>query len=340
MSNEAPTLVRWLASLPWISCALLLLSHCDGQPHESTGGETHFLRTCDSNSTTSPCGNSLGCVCDVCTIPCNGSGDCEDYPGSVCVGSDPSDSCGASPAVGRCDVECVTDADCTYLSASHECDNGTCRAPTSVCERGQVEANELLVIGDSFFAIDHRITAYVEELARADGAISTGERYRDNSSLVANSLAAQGNGLEQQYTDATAESSVQVVLMTGGGADILSTNCDATGPGPDCPALANAADAAARLLARMADDGVRHVVYVFYPDPVPVDVRARVEALRLMIQSVCDAAPLPCHFVDLNPAFVGHRDYLQADGIFPSPAGSQASAAVIWATMRRYCIAQ
>jgi len=39
------------------------------------------------------------------------------------------------------------------------------------CQKGQVAGNEVLVIGDSFIAINHAITNEVERLARAAGAL-------------------------------------------------------------------------------------------------------------------------------------------------------------------------
>ena len=66
--------------------------------------------------------------------------------------------------------------------------------------------------------------------------------------------------------------------MTGGGTDILAGSCDT--PTPDCPVIVNASMAAEALLSQMATDGVAHVVYAFYPDPVDVDLRAKMDALR------------------------------------------------------------
>ena len=96
----------------------------------------------------------------------------------------------------------------------------------NACERGTVPANQVLVIGDSFFATSHQITAYLEGLARNAGAVSVGERYRDRSSLLANALALGGNGIADQYTSGVSEAEVKVVIMNGGGADALLGSCD------------------------------------------------------------------------------------------------------------------
>jgi hypothetical protein len=204
---------------------------------------------------------------------------------------------------------------------------------------GEVEPNQVLIIGDSFFAISHQITAYLEELAREAGALDVGERYRDNSTTSANALAMGGNGILSQYQRGLDEAAVEVVIMNGGGADALVATCAA--PVADCPALVAAAGAAEDLLVQMAADGVSEVVYAFYPDAVDAGMRERLDALRLLIEPVCANSPVPCHWVDLRPTLSGAPgENLSPDGLIPTAAGSEASAGAIWATMQRECIAQ
>lgn len=63
--------------------------------------------------------------------------------------------------------------------------------------------------------------------------------------------------------------------------------------------------------------------------------------LRPLIRAACDSAPLPCHWLDLRPAFADHdAEYIQADELNPTDAGSRASADAIWAVMQQYCVAQ
>jgi hypothetical protein len=210
-----------------------------------------------------------------------------------------------------CDVTCSSDADCTALSAAHRCVNGACRAG-GACAGDEVGANQVLVLGDAFLGASHQITAYLEDLARNAGSLATGERYRDNSSTTGNALALGGNGIENQYTSAATEAPVKVVIMNGGGADLLIAACKTS---TDCAPIAAAASAAEQLLAKMAADGVAHVVYVYYPDPEDAALRATVDALRPLLQSVCDSSPVPCHFLDLRTTFAGHYDeYSQNNG--------------------------
>jgi hypothetical protein len=250
-------------------------------------------------------------------------------------------ACGDAGPVDHCDVVCNADADCRVISASHRCVLNRCRSGPggSGCTKGEVEANQVLVIGDSVFAISHQITAFLEELARDAGVLEVGERYRDYSTIVDNALAMGGNGILNQYQRGMAEAPVEVVIMDGGGPDVLLSSC--TAPVAECPALVDASVAAEALLAQMATDGVAHVVYMFYPDPVDAAMRERMDALRLLIEPICAASAVPCHWLDLRPVLSDpSAGYLSADGLIPTAAGSEATANAIWATMQRECVAQ
>jgi hypothetical protein len=343
--------------------ALALVFSCTRESTDPTGGETHFLTRCVPGVNT--CGDQLTCVCGVCTLPCAERASCEALPTAQCVPGCVSDV----KAPGVCEVSCVTDADCSVVSRSHRCEQGVCRAGSlasastggsgnatdaelggagagagggagaDVCARGNLPANQVLVIGDSFFATTHQITAYLEGLARDAGAVSVGERYRDRSSLIGNALALGGNGIEDQYTSGAAEAEVKVVVMNGGGADALLGSCDSANA--SCAVVTAAASAAQALFAKLATDNVEQVVYAFYPDPGDANVKARIDALRPLIQNACENAPLPCHWVDLRTVFADHYgEYVQTDQLNPTDAGARASAAAIWATMQQSCIAQ
>jgi hypothetical protein len=329
---------------------------CKPESGEPTGGETHFLTRCDAG--TKSCGDRLSCVCGVCTLPCAERATCEALPAAQCVPSSTGCTTGNPTAPGVCEVSCVGDADCSVVSPSHRCQQGVCRAGSlpiasggaggstdvtdggaASCERGAVAANQVLVIGDSFFATTHQITAYLEGRAREAGAVSVGERYRDRSNLLSNALALGGNGIADQYASGVSEAEVKVVIMNGGGADALLGSCD--NANSSCAVVTAAAAAAQSLFAKMASDNVQHVVYAFYPDPGDANVKAKIDALRPLIQSACESAPLPCHWLDLRTVFAGrYAEYIQADQLNPTDAGARASAEAIWAAMQQNCIAQ
>jgi hypothetical protein len=345
--------------------SLLWALSCQPELSEPTGGETHFLTHCEpsSGSTAGSCGSELACVYGVCSVPCSERATCQAFTAATCVAS-PGAASSESQALGYCDVTCISDADCAVVSALHRCEDGACRAgsapivgdpslgsggvaaggaageaETSACVRGEVSANQVLLLGDSFFATSHQVAAYLEDFARAAGVLMAGERYRDDSRLTANALALGGNGIADQYASAMADSEARVVIMNGGGADVLLGSCDVVDA--SCPTLVAAAAAANDLFSKMAADGILHVVYVFYPDPVDANVRAKMDALRPLIQSACENAPVTCHWLDLRAAFAGrYAEYIEPDGRNPTAAGAQATAGAIWPIMQQHCVAQ
>src|SRR6478752_1333123 len=344
-ANEPRRLAARAAAWLLFAAACFLLC-CASTSTDPTGGETHFLRACDASS--AACGRGLACLCGVCTLSCDAAASCADYPAAQCLPSNGAAACEA-PSETRCDVPCGSDGECTAISAAHRCQQGRCRVPDSdsgaggtaadACEHGAVSGNDLLVIGDSFLGSTHQVTAYLEALARGAGVLAEGDRYRDSSSNIGNTLALGGNGLLNQYLAAVADEPVKVVIMDGGGADALVGLCDV--PPVDCSVLLDAASAASALLARLADDGVQEVVYLYYPDPGEPSLRDKISALRPMIQQACDESPVACHFVDLRPVFAdNYAEYVTGDGLNPSAAGSEATAQATWRVMQENCVAQ
>lgn len=338
----------WIPTL----LALLWLFGCEAESADPTGGETHFLRLCDDDA--SACGSALSCLCGVCTVACQVEASCSAFPDARCT-TRTDGTCGVSG--NMCDLPCSVDDDCSVLSAEHRCTSGSCRLtpePTPVgeggagsssggqsaaCETGSVSANEVLILGDTFFASSHQITAYLEDLARNAGVLQTGQRYRDHSRLVNNALALSSYGILDQYQTAAADAEVEVVIMNGGGADALLGSCDTIDS--SCPVLTAAAQALDDLLRTMAEDGVTGVVFASYPDPQLDGVRQKMDALRPLLQASCDASPVPCSFLDLRDVFANNYDeFVLADGMNPTAAGSQASATAIWGVMQAGCLAQ
>lgn len=340
VTNRKPC-QRTVTSSLWLLLGFLLLVFSCGHERsgEPTGGETHFLARCTSGST---CGRGLSCLCGVCTRSCDARAECQSLSDAACVASSSQAACAESETTGHCDVACISDDDCAVLSASHRCESGACRAgtkPASACAHGEVSANQVLLIGDSFFASSHQVTAFLEDIARGAGVLSVGERYRDNSRSIGNALALGGTGIADEYAAAVAESAVRVVIMNGGGADVLVGACDTVDA--SCPVIADAAAAARTLLAKMALDGVLEVVYASYPDPVDASVRAKMDALRPLLQDACDGSAVTCRWLDLRATFAGRYDELiLPDGLNPTAAGSQVTAQAIWDVMQQNCIAQ
>lgn len=327
---------------------------CEEDALRPTGGsETHFLTRCSER-----CEAGLECVCGVCTTACTETASCAQHgPAAECALAPSSDAARACPGETRsyCEVTCRVDRDCAALGAGYACDDGFCRrasadsspgtlpqpspAPASDCPTNRLAPNELLVLGDSLFELGN-LASFVDELARAEGALASDERYRDAASSLTSFLAENAFSLSVQYANAALDGPARVVIMNGGATDVLQNGCEAATD--DCPAIIEAVAGARRLFARMAADGVQSVVYAFYADPVDnPGLRSRIDRLRPQIEAACRESPLQCHFLDLRPVFAGHyEDYVVGvDGIVFSSSGAQAAAASIWSLMKTRCVA-
>jgi hypothetical protein len=206
------------------------------------------------------------------------------------------------------------------------------------CASSEIAGPQVIVLGDTFMALTHQITVELENVARARGALPADQSYRDQSTVINNAFALGGTGLADQYSRAIADAPVKVVIMNGGGSDVLRGIC--ASPVESCPVITEAVDGARQLFAQMAADGVEHVVYAYYPDPTITAVREKVDAMRPLMQAACNDSAVPCHWVDLRTVFSGHAEYMAGDGLDPTTAGSQASAIAIDDTMQRLCITQ
>lgn len=325
---------------------------CESETTDPTGGETHFLRVCDPEADT--CEDGLSCICGVCTTVCGVEDPCATYAGAQCVAPPPS----CKVVERACDVQCSSNKDCWDLSSAHYCIDGWCRLasgtavdteppiggggmesdPPSVCEPSGISGNEVIILGDSFFAMSHEVTAHLEALARGAGVLSDVERYRDYSNLTENSLASE-SGILAQYYLARDDAPVSVVIMNGGGADLLIGTCDPVDA--ECPAILDAATALGEVFAEMAIDGVDEVVFVSYPDPQIPELLEKMEVLRPLLEEQCASSEVPCSFLELQPVFSGKEDeYIAEDGLNPTSEGAQAAAGAIWELMVDSCIAQ
>jgi hypothetical protein len=129
--------------------------------------------------------------------------------------------------------------------------------------------------------------------------------------------------------------------MDGGGGDLLTNGCPDP-IGSDCPTIQDAVAGAGMLWDQMAQDGVEHLVFFFYPDPQNDErLKVMVDALRPLLEQTCGAAALRCHWLDLRPTFAGKYDeYVVPGQLTQTEAGALASARAIWGVMQQHCAAQ
>lgn len=190
------------------------------------------------------------------------------------------------------------------------------------CQRGQVAANEVLIVGDSYFPAAGG--ELVKELRRLSGA-----NYRDRSVG-----GAKMNAIVAQYENA-GPPQPKVVIMDGGGNDILQNpGCE-----PGCAQHVQAVTDARNFFAQMATDGVSDVVFIFYYD-MPV-MKAGLDWMRPKMAAECEQSPVPCHFVDNQPLFAGmDASTYTTDGIHPTVEAADKIARQVWDRMQQDCVAQ
>ncbi|MET0340145.1 MAG: SGNH/GDSL hydrolase family protein [Polyangiales bacterium] len=204
------------------------------------------------------------------------------------------------------------------------------------CEKGKVKATEVVFIGESFIAQSGAIPRMMTDHARAAGTIGATESYR--SFAVSGTQLANGQ-IPSQYARAKAQSPVKVVLMDGGGNDLLWGGLCKDGPA-SCRKILETVEA---LFAQMARDGVTDVVYFFYPDPVGIGaaIKPAMDILRPQMKELCaQATDLRCTWVDQRESWNGNYDKFTSDGIHPTAAGARASSKQIWEAMVARCVAQ
>jgi hypothetical protein len=119
---------------------LLAASGCYSSKTNNTGGDSHFLRSCEAE-----CGEGLSCICGVCTGVCETDDGCRGLPGDPsCVSPGElgaSRQCGPGDPVGKsvCDVSCDDDGDCNALKGASSCVAGFCRESSPDISDGEPE---------------------------------------------------------------------------------------------------------------------------------------------------------------------------------------------------------
>jgi|HubBroStandDraft_2_1064218.scaffolds.fasta_scaffold70887_1 hypothetical protein len=251
--------------------------------------------------------------------------------------------------------------------------SGSSSGSTS-CVTGQTTDQEVVMLGDSY--MDYANVGptimqdagnrmfrhyYLAGAAMNYGALNLNIPYQFDTSALMD-------------TSVTNPTDIKVVIMDGGGNDILIDNsqCLTTPVAGDTTchtAIQGTLTRAQQLLQDESSKGAQHIVYYFYPDLDPnvsghqyagawVDY-----AYPLAAAMCCGSANVPasgdlschgnvtsttdCTWVDTRPLFVGHNNsadpstyWFMSDNIHPTQPGATAIAAKVWAAMQQYCVAQ
>jgi len=202
---------------------------------------------------------------------------------------------------------------------------------SGTCQKGTTKGNEVLFIGESFVAASS-IPEETTKLAKAAGSLMGNDAYVDKSvsgTWIGNGAA---NSIPKQYTDNA--SGVRFVLMNGGGNDCWQGGMESH--------RTAALSAAKKLFQDMGTNGVKKVVYFFYPDPIGASFASLTACLNLLrpaMKTLCDEQTSPkCHWVDLREAWNGHPEYT-SDGIHVAGPGNAPTAAAIFKSMTDNCVA-
>lgn len=217
---------------------------------------------------------------------------------------------------------------------------GSTLSSTVFAATTQIKGSDVMIIGDSFFALSDEIPKDLEKEARAAGVLGANDSFR-HCAVSGATLASGGyvTSIPQQYKNALSSGKVKYVILDGGGNDCLMGS--ATQPyTASTPFIKNATDAVTSLLKQMKADGVVKVFYLFYPDPNGDlnGLKGKLDALRPIMQStVANAAEKPeTYFYDIRPVWSGKlSQYTLSDGIHPTSAGSEATAKGMWTEMQK-----
>jgi hypothetical protein len=229
------------------------------------------------------------------------------------------------------------------------------------------DAEQVILIGDSYIT-------WVSHNFPSDLASESGERYPTyrNYAQAGYAMASGGLGyIPPQFDQAIDENpDIIAAVMTGGGNDVLIADTDQYPNGdsckddpnspniPDCQAIAKKAlDTSSALLDRMAQAGVKDIVYFFYPH-VPEGTVAGGDSpneisdySRPQYKAMCEGTKartggkLNCYFLDLIPVLDDANGdpittLFAPTDIHPNPLGSARMARAVWKLMQDKCIAQ
>jgi hypothetical protein len=240
-------------------------------------------------------------------------------------------------------------------------DDASSPTPVTTYDSGPVDANacsatanEVVMVGDSYFALSGEITVQLQSLATAGGALASGGAYRHYYESGANMYPYPDSTvtpIPTQFSDAvTASPDIKYVIMDGGGNDILLQNTQCIEVSPDAGLISsecitvidNAIATAKTLFQTMKTAGVEKIIYFFYPH-LPTTGKPSVNVVLdysyPLVKAACDASPIPCYFIDTRAAFEGNASYIGPDHIHPTTAGSDVIAGLIWGVMQQECVA-
>jgi lysophospholipase L1-like esterase len=253
---------------------------------------------------------------------------------------------------------------------------GSGNSDAAPCVTGQVTPDEVVMLGDSYLdPAWGNVGPTVMMVANA----SYRHYYIGGAALAWGNpdtqfyIPYQYNPMAMTDTTVTNPSNIKVIIMDGGGNDVLigNTSCETTAPPGNTSCVTtvqNAINEGMSMMQEAAQNGVQQVVFFFYPHlstagggilqtPAPAVNETLDYAYPLAEQMCCGSSfissltnyscsgqPAPgltCVFIDTRPAFEGNlATYIKSDNVHPTQAGANVIANLIWTQMQNHCIAQ
>jgi len=167
-------------------------------------------------------------------------------------------------------------------------------------------------------------------------------------------LAAPPAAIQTQWSDNKSMKPIKVVVMDGGGNDVLINNTQCRPEGsemrPDCKQVVqDSLDAAKMMFESMKAEGVSDVIFFWYPH-IPGGLLTGGETgasisdyTYPLLEAVAKAANTDTFHVTMVPTvdiFMGHPEYFYSDGLHANDTGEGKIADAVWSAMKDSCIGQ
>ncbi len=209
----------------------------------------------------------------------------------------------------------------------------------SAPEVRSADTNDVVIIGDSIFALSGEIQDFLE----ADFNTTFRNYSVSGAQLIGGSLA---RNIPDQLDRALGDGAVKTLIMDGGGNDILIPVIVAFDPN-DCKTsffrrslsskcrgfIDNLAVVGADILEANANSGIQNIIYQGYYNTKfgflgnLSRLKAAVAYGNTTIGGACANSPIPCQFID--PVSSIRNSDVKNDGIHPRASGSRKLANLI-----------
>jgi hypothetical protein len=268
----------------------------------------------------------------------------------------------ARPSAGGPGADDVATDDGDAATDDADDASGPATGDGGTCPKTITKPSELVFLGDSYLnwgenvgwdTVVPRLETHLQ--TEGSAAYSATPRRYD----VPGANMAQ---IVNQYAMAhSADSNIDTIVMDGGGNDILlgDRSCLTSPPTTTTTTCAATIDSvlgtAKTLLSQMQSDGVKHILYFFYPHVDTVDANGNgigvsgkyandtLDYAAPKVEALCASIP-NCVFVDTRPAWGdNYAQYIDplGFGVHPNDKGSQLLVDnAIWPAMVDHCLAQ